>query len=126
MCAGIGEEDVSCNQPHACFIAMFPYREQEKSLAKRRLAFRLHAHSGDGHTLGTVIPQMEALLVIVRLARRELGGALNRDDSCDRITRGALALYGMDQVAKAKELLSLISKKERFEISLRRVIRIHF
>ena len=60
------------------------------------------------------------------LSSSAFGGALNRDDSCDRITRGALALYGMDQVERAKELLSLISKKERFESSLRRVIRIHF
>src|SRR5713101_3140971 len=34
MCAGIGQKNVSCNHSHTRFIAMFPYREQEKCLAR--------------------------------------------------------------------------------------------
>jgi hypothetical protein len=54
------------------------------------------------------------------------GGALQLDGSCDKIARGALALYGMDQIERAKELLSVIMKRGYFESALRRVVRAHF
>jgi hypothetical protein len=60
------------------------------------------------------------------LSSSTYGGALNLNESCDRATRGALALYGMDQVETARDLLSLIMEKKYFESALRRVVRAHF
>jgi hypothetical protein len=60
------------------------------------------------------------------LSNSKFGGALDLNSSCDRVTRGALALYGMDQIERAKELLSVIMKRGYFESALRRVVRTHF
>jgi hypothetical protein len=60
------------------------------------------------------------------LAKAGFAGRLAKKDSCEAATRGALALYGMDQVQDAHALRSLISSKDHFERSLRRIIRKHF
>lgn len=56
----------------------------------------------------------------------DFGGALRRDESCDTIVRGALALYGMDQVEQARNLLGLVSSQEHFEEALTAIVREHF
>jgi hypothetical protein len=60
------------------------------------------------------------------LSSSKFGGALELNESCDKVARGALALYGMDQIERAKALLSVIMKVGYFESALRRVVRAHF
>jgi hypothetical protein len=60
------------------------------------------------------------------MANAGFAGPLIKKESCEAATRGALALYGMDQAQEAHALRSLISSKKHFERSLRRVIRKHF
>ncbi len=60
------------------------------------------------------------------LTQTDFGGALRHDKSCDTVVRGALALYGMDKVAHARNLLGLISSQEHFEEALTEIIREHF
>jgi hypothetical protein len=54
------------------------------------------------------------------------GGPLNFAGSCERAVTGALALYGMDQLARARHLLTLISTVYGFEAALLEVVRQHF
>jgi hypothetical protein len=54
------------------------------------------------------------------------GGALKSPDSYESVVLGALALYGMDQVEQAQNLLSLIASKDSFEQVLTEIVRKHF
>jgi hypothetical protein len=56
----------------------------------------------------------------------QFGGPIKRDGPCQAIVRGSLALYGMDQVDQAHELLALISSEENFSKALNEVVRTHF
>jgi hypothetical protein len=60
------------------------------------------------------------------LGASKFGGALDLKESCDKVACGALALYGMDQLEKSKDLLSVIMKRGCFEAALRRIVRAHF
>ena len=59
-------------------------------------------------------------------AQVKFAGALSKDEECQNVTRGALALYGSDQIETARELLSLIASKERFDNALKMIVREHF
>lgn len=53
-------------------------------------------------------------------------GTLRNDEACATVVRGALALYGMDQVDQAKKLLGLISSEDYFNAALSEIIGEHF
>jgi hypothetical protein len=51
---------------------------------------------------------------------------ISADGDCQNVVRGALALYGMDQVNQARKLLAVISSKGNFTKALITIIREHF
>jgi hypothetical protein len=53
-------------------------------------------------------------------------GPIKADGDCRNIVRGSLALYGMDQVVQARNLLALISSEDNFTEALTAIIRAHF
>jgi len=53
-------------------------------------------------------------------------GTISADSHCQEIVRGALALYGMDQVTPARKLAAMISSKDNFIKALTSIIRGHF
>ena len=53
-------------------------------------------------------------------------GPTNTDAACQLIVRGALALYGTDQVDQARRLLSLIRSRDNFRQALKMLVRDHF
>ena len=58
--------------------------------------------------------------------RVKFTGAISADGECQNVVRGSLALYGVDQVDQAKNLLTLISSTENFEKALKAIVREHF
>jgi hypothetical protein len=56
----------------------------------------------------------------------KFGGAITADGACQDVARGALALYGADQVDQAQKLLALISSKDNFAKALKVIVREHF
>lgn len=58
--------------------------------------------------------------------KTEFGGALRNPKSCRSVVMGALALYGLNQVEAARNLLSLINSEDHFERALLKAIRRHF
>jgi hypothetical protein len=56
----------------------------------------------------------------------EFGGSLRRQTSCEKVLRGALALYGMDQMDSALHLLTLVESADGFDEALIEIVREHF
>jgi hypothetical protein len=56
----------------------------------------------------------------------KVGGPLKQPTSCQKALTGALALYGMDRLESALELLSLLESTERGKDALTRIVRDHF
>ena len=54
------------------------------------------------------------------------GGSIVEDASCQEIVRGALALYGLDQVDQAKKLMAHLAAKDHLTEALIAIIRTHF
>jgi hypothetical protein len=54
------------------------------------------------------------------------GGPTSEDAACEEIVRGALAIYGLDQVEQAKKLVAHLSAKEHLIMALTSIIRTHF
>jgi hypothetical protein len=54
------------------------------------------------------------------------GGPISADGDCQDVVRGALALYGADQLDPARKLLALISSKDNFTTALKTIVRTHF
>jgi hypothetical protein len=53
-------------------------------------------------------------------------GAINSAEACVRILKGAVALYGMDKVQEAQNLVNLIASADLFNNALKALIRVHF
>jgi hypothetical protein len=60
------------------------------------------------------------------LSDAKFGGALHIPASCDTIVTGALALYGMDQLASTLELLALLKSADGFNKALVAIVERHF
>lgn len=56
----------------------------------------------------------------------KFGGGVSSESNCQHVVRGALALYGSDQLDRAKNLLGLISSEENFTKALTEIVRTHF
>jgi hypothetical protein len=57
----------------------------------------------------------------------EFGGApLRRPESCGSVVMGALALYSLNQIDEARDLLSLIESEGHFERAMLKAVRRHF
>jgi hypothetical protein len=56
----------------------------------------------------------------------KFGGSIIEDASCQEIVRGALALYGLDQLDQAKKLLAHLAAKEHLTKALTSIIQTHF
>jgi hypothetical protein len=53
-------------------------------------------------------------------------GPLKGDEECDSIVKGALALFGVDEVDDGKRLMGLIAGSAEAHAALARLIRSHF
>jgi hypothetical protein len=56
----------------------------------------------------------------------KFAGAIREDAICRNVLHGALALYSIDQLDQARNVLSLIPSKEKFTQVLKEIIRTHF
>lgn len=60
------------------------------------------------------------------LTKAEFGGALRRPESCGSAVMGALALYSLNKIDEARNLLSLIASESHFERAQLKAVRRHF
>jgi hypothetical protein len=56
----------------------------------------------------------------------DFGGPLHNAASCEKVVTGALALYGMDQLRSALDLLTLLKSAEGLNKALAEIVRKHF
>jgi hypothetical protein len=62
----------------------------------------------------------------IELEHAKYSGSLSADAECDKIIKGAFALFGVDKFDDGKELLCLIASKTEANSALARMIRAHF